>query len=464
MKGILLKGICLLSLSALTVPSLAQNDRDELRLAVDVLKGMDSSQSQEWAVQTLETSLQTDSVPYVMNVLGVAYLHGVGVPADTVKAVSLLEEAGKGYPLAYHNLGMHYKYAEGNRQDFQKAYETFLKGTESKSPTCCYDAAFMLYKGLGCEQDYSEAVNLFQVAADANHQHALFMLGLCYRNGYGVEKDTERAMFYLERAAELNCTDAMEELAKDRAETEIDRESLPTKHMHFPENMPSTSPFIPGSASAVAGRYEGALVTYDWSGSTVVSELPLTIDMHEHNDSLAGMWIQGNDSIRFSAVISGDNELKFVNTAASLYDRYSDDYKALYRFDNAAVSCDNNGMQGSLRLYSYEEMEPDRPMFISVSKCAELKGDNANSQGKVFAYQRPFSGDIIIKFILDEYIHGTKVDVTTQTGFKVSSYHIGNLCAGEHTYTISPELSGGVYVLQVKASKFAYSTVIVKNN
>ena len=40
----------------------------------------------------------------------------------------------------------------------------------------------MLYKGLGCRQDYGKAVELFGSAVNYDHPNAMYMLGLCYRN------------------------------------------------------------------------------------------------------------------------------------------------------------------------------------------------------------------------------------------------------------------------------------------
>lgn len=135
----------------------SQVSEHEMRLAVDILKGKDNARTKEWAVSTLERSLLYEKDAYALNVLGIAYLHGIGAEADTVKALSYLSSAGeRGYKLAYHNLGMYYKYADGSRQDFVKAYEAFSLGAAAGSTACRYDKGFMLYKGLGCAQDYEE--------------------------------------------------------------------------------------------------------------------------------------------------------------------------------------------------------------------------------------------------------------------------------------------------------------------
>lgn len=61
----------------------------------------------------------------------------------------------------------------------------------------------MNYKGLGCQQDYSKAVNLFQQGADEGMDNSMYFLALCLRNGYGVVKDTAAAMYWLRKADSL---------------------------------------------------------------------------------------------------------------------------------------------------------------------------------------------------------------------------------------------------------------------
>ena len=187
-----------------TVPSFGQTDKNEWRLAVDVLKGKNTSKDKEWAANLLIESQTYEKDAFIQNVLGVAFLHGIGVKADTARAISYFKESGAmGYTQAFHNLGMYYKYATGGKQDFEKAYEAFKNGADAGNPNNCYNCGFMLYKGLGCQQNYKAAIDQFLRAANLNHASAMFMLGLCYRNGFGVEADTTIANIYLRNAARL---------------------------------------------------------------------------------------------------------------------------------------------------------------------------------------------------------------------------------------------------------------------
>ena len=443
----------------------AQVSIDDMYLAVDVLKGKETLRSKTWAVNVLEESLKEKRDAVVLNVLSIAYLHGLGIEADTAKAVVYMEEAGEnGFRMAYHNLGMYYKYLEPSKQDFVKAYNAFMKGVEAGSPICCYNAGFMLYKGLGCKQNYAEAAELFRRAAEKDHAPSLFMLGLCYRNGYGVERDEASAKFFLERAAMYDYRDALEELVKENPEND------PHKHfvnidetMEIPANMPDIEPYVPNNTKALAGKYQGVLVTYDWSGQNVISECPLTVDMCEKDGHLDGLWLHGNDSVLFNADVTADGELRFDSTEVVLYDRYAVGKKQLFSFENANISYTDDFISGQLRLYSMDEREPARPMFLCLRRCNfplddTIGGDNS----RIWAYPNPFQNQVTVKFELDEPCASTKICLYTRTGVNKQNYNLGSLEAGEHTYTLSPNVTDGVYVLHVVAGEHIYQTIIIR--
>ena len=82
------KAVLIIALWILGMSSYGQTSKYQMRLAVDILKGKDVSTTKEWAVETLEKSLEEDKDAYAMNVLGIAYLHGIGVEADHGKILS----------------------------------------------------------------------------------------------------------------------------------------------------------------------------------------------------------------------------------------------------------------------------------------------------------------------------------------------------------------------------------------
>lgn len=440
--------------------------KDEWRQAVYVLKGMDTSRTKEWAVEFLESTLAEEKDAFVLNVLSVAYLHGLGTEPDTLKAISYMEQSGEnGYAPAYHNLGAYYKLAPRDRQDFKKAYEAFCKGAEAGFPSCQYDKGFMLYKGLGCEQNYAAAVEEFQKAADDEHRSALFMLGLCYRNGYGVDVDEERAKILFERGAKLGSKDAMEELLNSKPENDPDRKSkFISRDMAVPDNMPEIEPYVPDNKNNLAGHYNGMLVTYDWSGEYVISERKISLDMAVNEDKATGLWLMDNDTIPFTARVSKNGELVFDSVEVSMYDRYSRTYSARYCFDKVDISYISDMISGRLRLYSLDEQEPERPMYVCLQKSGAFDGDDMakDDNSRIYSYPNPFVSQVTLHFELDNDVKSAKICVYSRTGILRQSYSLGALSAGACSYTIMPDLSEDVYVVHVVADGHVYETVIFR--
>ena len=472
MKTILLKSIMFLVTLASLIPAHGKSYviklNDEQRIAVDVLKGKDLSQTKAWAIETLEKSLEENRDAYVLNVLGIAYLNGIGIEADEAKGVAYLEESGeRDFDIAYHNLGMYYKYAKNGRQNFVKACEAFDKGIQAGSLDCYYIKGFMLYKGLGCEQNYAEAVKMFEKATEKEHPYALYMLGLCYRNGYGVEADTARANFFLRRAEKLNHKGAMEELLKKEPENNPKRRYVNIdKKQVVPEEMPTISPYVPNNTTEIGGTYKGIHVTYDWSGKYVLSEKPMTLTMTVNGDRASGIWLQGNDSIPFSATLTKQGELIFDNTEVTIYDRYAPSNAETYRYEKSSVSCGNGFLTGNLRMYSTREMEPGRPTYISLQRCGDAPQNllQENYDSKIYAYPNPFTDRVNLYFELEEDVPSAKIYLFSQNGTLKQAYELGAVESGEHTYTIMPnDMAEKSYVVNVVAGKYKYQTIIFRD-
>lgn len=111
--------------------------------------------------------------------LGVCYLQGTGVKADTVKAAEWAQKAAA--------------------KDFTPA-KSFLGW--------CY--AF----GNGVAKDESIAAQLWREAADEDYIMAIGLLGMAYVHGIGVEKDLDLAEKYLLKGAEKGDTTIQVDLAQ----------------------------------------------------------------------------------------------------------------------------------------------------------------------------------------------------------------------------------------------------------
>ena len=450
------------------VGAYADNTRagnDEVMHAVGVLKGIYQDYTKEKAVSILLNAAENDTVAYAMNALGLAYMEGIGTEQNAEKAISWLKKAGEnGYCDAYHNLGVIYKLGKcGEKQNFTAAYNAFIKGAEAGSDACRYGAGFMLYKGLGCAQDYGKAMELFQTASDNGNVYATYMLGLCYRNGYGTAQDEEQGMELLNQAATLGYSAAIEEMSRKNPENYLSGIIVSdSAFTDIPASMPEIKADV-NDTTLLRGKYSGCVVMYDWSGRHVLGEKPVCMSVSRTGEEISGYLLLGTDSVPFKADITAEGSLKFKKSYVSLKERYTFNGKVQYRLDSADLDIWNDRIRGRLSLYSLSQREPERPMYMELYRGAYGKTDNDNAcaDGYIAIAPNPFDSQFDAIFELRENATAT-ARVFDKFGVLIWQQSLGTFEAGKHKVTLSPDIRPGYHVLNISAGKQVLRTIIVK--
>ena len=450
------------------VGAYADNTRagnDEVMHAVGVLKGIYQDYTKEKAVSILLNAAENDTVAYAMNALGLAYMEGIGTEQNAEKAISWLKKAGEnGYCDAYHNLGVIYKLGKcGEKQNFTAAYNAFIKGAEAGSDACRYGAGFMLYKGLGCAQDYGKAMELFQTASDNGNVYATYMLGLCYRNGYGTAQDEEQGMELLNQAATLGYSAAIEEMSRKNPENYLSGIIVSdSAFTDIPASMPEIKADV-NDTTLLRGKYSGCVVMYDWSGRHVLGEKPVCMSVSRTGEEISGYLLLGTDSVPFKADITAEGSLKFKKSYVSLKERYTFNGKVQYKLDSADLDIWNDRVRGRLSLYSLSQHEPERPMFMELYRGAYGKTDNDNTcaNGYIAIAPNPFDSQFDAIFELREKATAT-ARVFDKFGVLIWQQSLGTFEAGKHKVTLSPDIRPGYHVLNISAGKQVLRTIIVK--
>ena len=438
---------------------------DEVMHAVGVLKGIYQDYTKEKAVSILLNAAENDTVAYAMNALGLAYMEGIGTEQNAEKAISWLKKAGEnGYCDAYHNLGVIYKLGKcGEKQNFTAAYNAFIKGAEAGSDACRYGAGFMLYKGLGCAQDYGKAMELFQTASDNGNVYATYMLGLCYRNGYGTAQDEEQGMELLNQAATLGYSAAIEEMSRKNPENYLSGIIVSdSAFTDIPASMPEIKADV-NDTTLLRGKYSGCVVMYDWSGRHVLGEKPVCMSVSRTGEEISGYLLLGTDSVPFKADITAEGSLKFKKSYVSLKERYTFNGKVQYRLDSADLDIWNDRIRGRLSLYSLSQREPERPMFMELYRGAYGKTDNDNAcaDGYIAIAPNPFDSQFDAIFELRENATAT-ARVFDKFGVLIWQQSLGTFEAGKHKVALSPDIRPGYHVLNISAGKQVLRTIIVK--
>ncbi len=452
-----LKLFVVLMMFLLSTYGKAQNATSpEIIKATKVLKGQDSTMSKKVAAQLLITAAN-DSNAYAMNVLGMAYLRGIGVEKDVNKAIDWwMLAAQKGYAYAYYNLGMLYKNGKhGIKQDFEKACSFYKKGVEANSLLCRYCYGFMLYKGLGCQQSYKEAISYFQKAAAKKHTPSLYMLGLCYRNGYGVEQDEEMGIYYLSQAAKLGYKDAQAELRRVNPENYME-EINDVKHSFSEE----TSWVI---TENLIGKYEGVLVLYDWSGKYILGEKPVLLDLKLQKGKLEGTLNIEKQLVRLCGLVSDEGRVSFENTDVVLKERYVGENGSKYRIDYADLNIFGGKIKGKLGLYSLELNEPERPVYIELEKVnGTLTSSKQTMNRDIVVSPSPFETDFVVSFSLQSDTPQLDIRIFNQSGAMSEHITYGAMSKGKQDVRLATSLGRGVYVLDIQSKTQQFRTLITR--
>ncbi|WP_020597235.1 serine/threonine-protein kinase [Spirosoma panaciterrae] len=104
-------------------------------------------------------------------------------------------------PQAMHDLGYMYDTGNGTQQDYTEAREWYEKAADKGIPMSMNNLGVMYRYGSGVDKDYSRARSLFERAAAEGVHLANYNLGDLYENGLGVEANLYRAFNYYSKAA-----------------------------------------------------------------------------------------------------------------------------------------------------------------------------------------------------------------------------------------------------------------------
>lgn len=447
----------------------AQTVSKKLERAVNVLKSAQSAVLMENALAEIRHAAEKDNSAYAMNVLGMACMYGLGTPADTISSVKWLRAAGeRGYPDAYHNMGLMYKDGIGVKQNFEKAYNSFMAGVEKGSVMCYYDAGFLLYKGLGCQQDYVQGAQLFRRGADKDHSCSLYMLGLCYRNGYGLRQDSAQAKACLERAGRLGYTMALEELQRKLPENYLHEVAANQDSLgNLPQSMPQINSMV-NDTGLIAGNYEGALVMYDWSGKYLLGEKPVKMTIKNLGNGFSGQLLIDKQPVDFTADLSSDGRLIFRDGYLKLGERYLNSHAVRYRLDYARLDVWENSIAGQLGLYSLTLSEPERPMYIDLKREGSSTLGSAqglasqNRNDRISISPNPFDHQFVAEFVLRTDVSHVEARIFNQASMLVGRISLGPMSKGSHRVTISPQVGNGEYILNIRAGEQVLRTIIIK--
>ena len=165
-----------------------------------------------------------DMRSYVWYRIGKMHCYGLGTEQDYEKAFEwFLKSAQEGNKFAQYSLANLYYYGNGVEKDLSQAFLWYRKSSEQGQPYAPYAVAQMYDKGEYVSQSEETAQRYYKVAlsgfleleskgqADDN---LFYKIGVMYKNGLGTEADISKAIDYFKRSAEMNNKNGLYEYGK----------------------------------------------------------------------------------------------------------------------------------------------------------------------------------------------------------------------------------------------------------
>jgi len=110
---------------------------------------------------------------------------------------------------AMYNLGHIYEHGVGVQQDYSKAKQLYEKAIELENSNAMNNLGYMYFIGKGVQKDYNKAKQLYEKAIELGNSNAMNNLGYMYEHGPGVQQDYNKAKQLFEKAIELGNSMAM---------------------------------------------------------------------------------------------------------------------------------------------------------------------------------------------------------------------------------------------------------------
>ena len=162
--------------------------------------------------------------PYLQYRIGKMHCYSLGTEQNYEKAFEwFLKSAQEGNKFAQYSLANLYYYGNGAEKNLKEAFGWYVRSAKQGQPYASYAVAQMYSKGEYVEQNeeaaqeyFSQALSGFlKLEADGQADDNLFYkIGVMYKNGLGTEADIDKALEYFKRSAELNNKNGLYEYGK----------------------------------------------------------------------------------------------------------------------------------------------------------------------------------------------------------------------------------------------------------
>ncbi len=128
--------------------------------------------------------------------------YGFGNYADAIIECGIAAHSGNPEAMVMM-AGMYYE-GLGIKQDYVEAANWYQKAADMGWPDAQFSLGKMYEKGHGVEQNYNKAFSFYMKAERHGHLFAIYNIGYFHAKGYTGERDFKKAYKYFKRAAKRN--------------------------------------------------------------------------------------------------------------------------------------------------------------------------------------------------------------------------------------------------------------------
>ena len=100
----------------------------------------------------------------------------------------------------WYRIGKMHCYGLGTQQDYEKAFEWFLKSAKEGNKFAQYSLGNLYYYGNGTDKDLSQAFHWYMKSAEQGQPYASYSIAQMYNKGEYVFKDENQAQEYYKQA------------------------------------------------------------------------------------------------------------------------------------------------------------------------------------------------------------------------------------------------------------------------
>ncbi len=132
--------------------------------------------------------------------------------ATTGPAARLFQNASRGDAEAQTQMGYKYEHGIGFSQNYSEALNWYQKAADQGNPEAEFYVGHMYDKGLGIAQSDLEALKWYKKAAEQGEAEAEFNLGAMFQKGQGTPIDFSQAVMWYQKAADHGMAQAQNQL------------------------------------------------------------------------------------------------------------------------------------------------------------------------------------------------------------------------------------------------------------